>query len=119
MTVHGKRMYFYSSVSKRDAEDKRDAYKAAHTAATYFGLPIVNQSITLNEWAAQWLAAKEPKVKASTYETSYRRPIELYLLPEFGNRFLSEIKPIEIDAYLSKLGEKYSVGTVSKVKMCL
>lgn len=119
MTVHGKRMYFYSSVSKRDAEDKRDAYKAAHTAATYFGLPIVNQSVTLNEWAAQWLTTKEPKVKASTYETSYRRPIELYLLPEFGNRFLSEIKPIEIDAYLAKLGEKYSAGTVSKVKMCL
>ena len=32
-TINGKRKYFYSTESLRDAEEKRDAYKAAHTAA--------------------------------------------------------------------------------------
>ena len=118
-TINGKRKYFYSTESLRDAEEKRDAYKAAHTAATYFGVPIANQSIRLNEWAEKWLDAKEPKVKASTFLSSYRRPTELYILPAFGNRFMSEIKPIEIDSFLTKLGEKYSAATVSKTKICL
>ena len=81
MTVHGKRMYFYSSVSKRDAEDKRDAYKAAHTAATYFGLPIVNQSVTLNEWSALRRGCSEVWQLAEYFwvtEDFIRETIEIY-----------------------------------------
>lgn len=114
------RKYFYSSISQTDANQKRDTYKAEQTAKGLLGnAPGEAKRVKLEVWAKKWLETKRGKVKESTFDTSYRRPTERYIIPAFGNRYLADIKPIEIDAFLTKLGVDYSLTVLQKTKICL
>ena len=114
------RKYFYSTVSLSDAKQKRDAYKAEQAAKGLLGTaPGEAKRVKLEVWARKWLQTKEGKVKESTFDTSYRRPTERYIIPALGNRCLADIKPIEIDAFLTKIGMEYSMSVLQKTKICL
>ena len=114
------RKYFYSSISQTDANNKRDAWKAEQTAKGLLGTaPGEAKKVRLETWAKKWLETKYGKVKESTFDSSYRRPTERYIIPALGNRYLADIKPIEIDAFLTKLGVNYSMTILQKTKICL
>lgn len=114
------RKYFYSNISKADANQKRDAYKAEQAAKGLLGTaPGESKKVKLEVWARKWLDTKYGKVKESTFDTSYRRPTERYIIPALGNRYLADIKPIEVDAFLTKLGADYSLTVLQKTKICL
>ncbi|MBQ4556561.1 MAG: site-specific integrase [Clostridia bacterium] len=114
------RKYFYSNKSQTDANNKRDAYKAEQTAKGLLGTaPGEAKKVKLETWARKWLETKSGKVKESTFDTSYRRPTERYIIPKLGNRYIADIKPIEIDAFFTKLGENYSQTVLQKTKICL
>ena len=112
--------FFYSTISQTDANRKRDEYKAELAAKGLLGgSGTASKNVRLGDWASRWLELKERKVKANTFASSYQRPVERYILPEFGNRVMNEILPIEVDKFLTDLGKKYSLGTVKKARMCL
>ena len=114
------RKFFYSSISQADAKKKRDEYKAAQTAKGLLGIETgAAKRVLLKDWAQKWLIAKEAKVKSSSFDTSYRRPTERYIIPALGHRPLSQIKPIEIETFLNELGKKYSESVMQKTKICL
>ncbi len=114
------RKYFYSSKSQTDANNKRDAWKAEQTAKGLLGTaPGEAKRVKLETWARKWLETKSGKVRASTFDTSYRRPTERYIIPALGNRYLADIKPIEVDAFFTKLGVDYSQTVLQKTKICL
>lgn len=120
LTIGSERKYFYSSVSQIDAKAKRDAYKAQQTANGMLGLaPGEAKRVKLETWAKRWLDTKAGKVKESTFRSSYERPTMLYIIPAFGHRNIGDIKPIEVDAFFTKLGAKYSASTLQKTRLCL
>lgn len=112
--------FFYSTESAADAKAKRDAYKADQVARGLIGAPHGEQRrVKLKVWAQRWLELKEKKVKGSTYDSSYKRPVERYIIPALGDRVMSEVLPIEIDNFLCEIGAKYSESTLQKTKMCI
>lgn len=77
------------------------------------------KTILFSEWAKMWLESIRGTVKENTFEATYRNSVENHLIPEFGNKTVDEIKPIELQTFLNKSAEEYSVDTVKKFKSCL
>lgn len=75
--------------------------------------------ILFSEWAKMWLESVHGTVKENTFEATYRNSVENHLVPEFGNKTMDKIKPIELQVFLNKSAERYSVDTVKKFKSCL
>lgn len=72
-----------------------------------------------NEWATEWLwTYKAPNVKPSTFDTTYRRPTEKYIIPQFKSKPLQDITPIELQAFLNK-HSRFSRAFVDKLVLCL
>ena len=81
---------------------------------------LSTSSITFAEWANRWLVAyKEGKVSVRTYTESYKRTVENYLIPYFGERTLDSIKPIDIEQFFGLQVDKYYLTTIRKMKLCL
>ena len=114
------RKSFYSAVSKEDAQNKAYEWKVQKSAAELSGRAFVDNSITFERWAEQWLTKyKEPNVKSSTYNESYKRTVDNYLTPYFGKTALADIKPIDITTFFLEQSEKYYYSTLHKMKLCL
>jgi len=80
----------------------------------------MKENMTIEEWAYIWLNHyKKGEVRDSTYNTSYKRVTELYIIPNFRNRSLTSIVPLEIRTFLKDLGKTYSKSTLNKVLICL
>lgn len=75
--------------------------------------------LTLSEWAKMWLGMKSEMVKSNTYEATYRNSVDNHILPEFGDRLLDDIKPIELQVFINRKNKVYSEFMVKKMKSCL
>lgn len=114
------RKSFYSDKSKEDAKEKADEWKTINLAAEIAGIPIVGQSPLFKDWAEIWLEKyKRGSVKESTYIDTYERTVNSYLIPYFGSMKLSDIKPIDVKHFYTKLSERYYESTLKKARLCL
>lgn len=74
--------------------------------------------ISFETWARRWLQSYQLN-RIKTYWTTYKEPVELHLIPHFGERQMTEILPIDISDYFKAAGRRYSLETLKKDKMCL
>jgi integrase len=85
----------------------------------YDGEPVPTEKLTLGEYLTErWLPIQKSRVRASTYD-SYRRTIDLHVLPALGRRPLDRLTPEDIDLFYATLlteGSKKARPTSPKSK---
>lgn len=114
------RKTFYSKTSKQDCINQYNAFLLDLGRFAVEGNQLSSEKTNFEKWANTWLTTyKKGKVKESTYTETYRRTVDNYLIPHFGNCELSEIKPIDVQAYLNRMAQKLSDSTLSKIRLCL
>lgn len=70
-------------------------------------------------WVDKWLYTyKEPDVKPTSFNTTYKRPCNNYIIPYFKGRILQDITQIEIKEFLNSLTHR-SQSTLDKIVICL
>jgi integrase len=69
----------------------------------YDGEPVPTEKLTLGEYlTARWLPVQQSKLRASTYD-SYRRNIDLHVIPALGRRPLDKLTAEDIDLFYAQL----------------
>ncbi len=114
------RRSFYSSKSLRDAKKKAEAFQRNYEIE----LMVEGTSVIRNEKFSTWALScletyKRPYVKPNTYAGTYLAPVQLHLIPAFGNMKIADIKPLHIQRYINQAAEKYAPETVKKDYNCL
>lgn len=120
-TLDGKplRKSFYSDISKDDARQQAEVYKINSKASEMAGIAIINKNITFREWANIWLEKyKKGFVKENTYLRTYKNTTENYLIPYFGNAFMKNISPVDVQNFFNKYSG-FSASAIDKIKLCL
>lgn len=81
----------------------------------------MRSSMPFRDYAMFWLAHyKKHHVKDNTYLGTYREPVELHLVPYFGDRPLNGISPADVLVFFEyKRGEGYALETLLKMRSCL
>lgn len=121
-TLQGKliRKSFYSTISKADAKRQADEWRINQKVAEQTGSVFVQKQYTFSEWAIKWLETyKHGQVKESTYQNTYKDKVDKYLIPYFGMSPLTDIRPIDIQAFYNLCAQKYSLSTNKKIRLCL
>ena len=114
------RKSFYSSISKEDAQKKAEEYRIQQESAKRSGQNFVANDPPFQSWALKWLEVyKKGTVRDFTYENTYKRIVEKYLIPYFGESRLSEIRPANVQAFYKEMAERYSTSQLKKAKLCL
>jgi integrase len=77
------------------------------------GETVVSEKLTLGRYLTErWLPVQEARLRRSTYD-SYRRNIELHVIPALGRRQLDQLRPEDIGVFyaaLLKSGRKQRPG---------
>jgi len=77
------------------------------------GVPVPTEKLNLGQYLTErWLPIQKSRVRASTYD-SYRRNIDLHVLPALGRRPLDKLSPDDLDVFYATLlteGRKKPVG---------
>ncbi len=94
-----RRRWVPAGTRRSDAERiLADLVKRSHS-----GERVVSENVTLGEYLTErWLPVQQTRLRASTYD-SYRRTIDLHVLPELGARPLDRLTVEDIDLYYAKL----------------
>lgn len=75
--------------------------------------------VRFDKWARTWLEEyKRSNVKESTFDSSYRRPVELHLIPHFKDTPMQDITPLMLRSFLNKKAN-LSQSLISKLILCL
>lgn len=61
------------------------------------------EAITIQSYLDEWLEAQEKQLKSSTYN-DYRKTINHLIIPQFKDKLLSEIKRVDIKAWVKEMG---------------
>ena len=81
------------------------------------GVPVPTEKLTFGQYLTErWLPLQKSRVRASTYD-SYRRNIDLHVLPALGRRPLDKLTPDDLDVFYATLlteGRKKPVGKKSE-----
>ena len=108
-TVRGQRQY---TTVKTKADAERIIREAREENLSWHP-PMANMRATVYEYAMQWLSSLN--IKATTL-ASYEADLALYILPFFGNRFISSLACPDIRAFLSGLSDNgCSAKTVKNI----
>jgi integrase len=98
--------------TRREAEAAR--VKLVHELNT--GIYVEPSTTTLSDWVRQqWLPTIRNRVKPSTFD-SYRRNLELHVLPHIGSRQLRQLTPMILNRLYSQLladGNQKTAGGLS------
>jgi integrase len=96
-----KRRWIAAGVRKADAE----RVLAELIRRKHEGEPLVLPKGTLGEYLIdRWLPVQKSRLRHSTYD-SYRRNIELHVLPALGHRQLAKVSPGDIDLKRPGIGD--------------
>lgn len=112
------RKSFLSKKSKADAKRMAEEYKVQMKASMMVGEPFADGSMSLSDWADQWLQLYKAGKEDATYLT-YERPIRLQIKPYFGDTKLRDIYPASIQAFYNQLPEGKSQSWYQKVYLTL
>ena len=121
-TLQGKliRKSFYSDISKADAKKQAEKWKIEQKVAEQTGSVFIQKRYTFAEWANKWLETyKHGQVKESTYQNTYKDKVDKYLIPYFGMSLLTDIRPIDIQAFYNLCAQQHSLSTNKKIQLCL
>lgn len=98
--------------TRREAEAAQAKIVHEFNTGTY----VEPNSITLSQWVKRyWLPTIQSRVKPSTFD-SYRRNLDLHVLPHLGSRQLRQITPVMLDRLYADLltdGHRKRVGGLS------
>lgn len=86
--------------SRRDDADKlvTELTKRSHRGET-----VVSEKLTLGQYlTTRWLPVQQSRLRASTYD-SYRRNIDLHVIPALGGRLLDRLTAEDIDLFYASL----------------
>jgi len=98
---------------------RSDAEKvlAAEIKRRHDGEPIPTEKLSLGQYLVdRWLPIQKSRVRTSTYD-SYRRNIDLHVLPALGRRPLEKLNAEDLDLFYATLlteGRKKPTGTKAK-----
>ena len=114
-TGNYRRRWVQAGTRRGDAEKLlADLVKRAHRGET-----VVSEKLTLEQYLRdRWLPIQEARVRPSTF-SSYRRNIELHVVPALGKRPLDQLSPEDIDVFyagLLKSGRKKRPGEKGPAK---
>jgi integrase len=114
-TGNYRRRWVQAGTRRSDAEKLlAELVKRAHRGET-----VVSEKLTLGEYLTErWLPVQETRLRRSTYE-SYRRNVELHVVPGLGRRRLDQLTPEDIDLFyaaLLKSGRKKRPGEKGPAK---
>lgn len=110
---------FYSRISKEDAKAKAEQYKIEQAVCDATGDVHSAHDVPFDTWARKVLDSLKGTVKDSSFNLTYRNSVENHLIPYFGKRKMSAIRPIDIQNYFNQLQESYTIETLKKHKMAL
>lgn len=69
----------------------------------YDGEPVPTEKLTIAEYLVErWLPIQKSRLRASTYD-SYRRNIDLHVIPALGRRPLAKVTPEDLDLFYAAL----------------
>lgn len=69
----------------------------------YEGEPVPTEKLTLAEYLTErWLPVQKTRLRASTYD-SYRRNVELHVIPALGRRPLDRLTVEDVDLFYAEL----------------
>lgn len=115
--VEGSRWYavVYDGVNPATGKEKRrwvpagtrrsDAEKLVNEMARrcHEGEPTVTEKVTLGDYLIErWLPIQRARLRASTYD-SYRRNIDLHIVPALGRRPLDKLTVEDLDVFYARL----------------
>lgn len=84
---------------------------------------ILSQTIIktkFSNWALKWLEIyKKGMVKDNSYWGTYYNPVVKHLIPYFGDMYLDEIKPMDLQCFFKAKGKTNALETLKKMKACL
>ena len=98
---------------------RSDAEKvlAAEIKRRHDGAPIPTEKLSLGQYLVdRWLPIQKSRVRTSTYD-SYRRNIDLHVLPVLGRRPIEKLNAEDLDLFYATLlteGRKKPTGTKAK-----
>ncbi|MDE6019827.1 MAG: site-specific integrase [Ruminococcus sp.] len=110
---------FYSRISKADAKAKAEQYKIEQAVCDITGEAHSAHDMAFDTWARKVLDSLKGTVKDSSFNLTYKNSVENHLIPYFGKRKLSTIRPIDIQGYFNQLQDSYTLETLKKHKMAL
>ncbi len=114
------RKSFYSPTSKADARKQAEQYKIEKAVSEQTGQVFVEKSVTFADWAVKWLETyKKGKVKQNTYVGTYYDIVHKHLVPYFGQYVLTDIRPVDVQAFFDKQSSKYALETIKKMRTSL
>lgn len=112
-----KRKYFYGT-SKRQAREKRDAFKLQHRG----GIPTTGGTQTVQVFLQHWLEQVVKRTKRAKTYTSYEEITRLYVVPSLGSRRLDRLAPEHVNLMIAALQDRdlaprtiqYACGVLSR-----
>ncbi|MGI8756596.1 MAG: tyrosine-type recombinase/integrase [Acidimicrobiales bacterium] len=98
-TGNYRRRWVPAGTRRGDAEKLlADLVKRSHQGET-----VVSEKLTLGQYlTTRWLPVQEARLRASTYD-SYRRNIDLHVLPALGQRQLDQLTVEDVDLFYARL----------------
>lgn len=103
------------SASAKTIEVAKKKFIALLNDAIIVKPPKEPKKTVLKDFAQVWLeTVKRPNVKNNTYE-DYERQFRLHILPFLGDRYISEIKALDIHALLNVCIKKENFRTAEKL----
>ncbi|MBO5313166.1 MAG: site-specific integrase [Clostridia bacterium] len=79
----------------------------------------LKKQMPIEVWIEKWLYTyKEKDVKETTFNSTYKRPCKIYIIPYFTGRFIQNITQADIKEFLNTLTNK-SQSLIDKIIICL
>ena len=102
--IRYRRNGFNISVSSKNLQEAKERFIEALRHARQED-PVVNGKILFKQYAEQWIeVVKRPQVKTKTLQ-NYIQTLRHYIYPEFAEKQMKEIRPIDIQKLLNDLTE--------------
>lgn len=82
---------------------------------------VLHPGMLFRDYAVFWLQHyKRHHVKDNTYQGTYQEPVELHLIPYFGEKPLQSVIPADVLSFFElKRRQGYALETMIKMKTCL
>lgn len=111
---NGQVKYVYGR-TQTELKDKRDELLLQYA----MGATNIDKKITVQDWAVKWWKVKKKKGRSS--QEGYINAMNNHIFPHMGNMKLIDVKPINVQELLNKMGneQKLSISAQDKVLITL